>query len=286
MANLTAILLVKNEEKNIETCVRSLGALPERICVIDSGSEDATRERARALGAEVIEHPFHDYATQFNWALDNVGVKTKWVLRIDADEFYTPALIEELEALLKAHESDDVNGVITESNFYFMGRRIDHGGSKKRKIVAFKYGHGFIEKRRMDEHTILTDGRAVEAKHRFDHRDFKDLSAWINKLNAYADREADDYFIDRERYARGEVDLSGVGDERLMRTRRRKFRIYYRFPKFVRCQLLFLYQYVLRLGFLDGKEGFVYHWMYQRWYRTLVDAKILERERQESRGER
>ena len=62
----------------------------------------------------------------------------------------------------------------------------------------------------------------------------------------------------------------------ILSQRKKKFGLYYRFPMFFRCWLLFVYYYIFRLGFLDGKEGFVYHWMYHRWYRTLVDAKILE----------
>ena len=60
------------------------------------------------------------------------------------------------------------------------------------------------------------------------------------------------------------------------KTRKKKFGFYYKLPLFSRSFLLFVYNYIFRLGFLDGKEGFVYHWMYHRWYRALVDAKILE----------
>lgn len=285
MADLTAIILAHDEEKNIGTCVGRLQGFAARIVVVDSGSSDRTRDIARELGAEVYEHPFYDYATQFNWAIENTDIATEWLLRVDADEFWTPELCAEVEELLREHANDDVNGILTESHFYFMGRRIDHGGPKKRKIVVFRRDHGFIEKRRMDEHTILTDGRFIEAKHRFEHHDYKSLDAWIAKMNGYASREADDYFIDREKFRKGQADLGGVADAYLTSTRRKKFLFYYRFPKFLRCLLLFLYNYVFRLGFLDGKEGFVYHWMYQRWYRTLVDAKILERELKAEKGE-
>ena len=284
MADATAIVLTRNEEKNIATCIGRIKSFAARIVVVDSGSTDRTREIARECGAEVVEHPFYDYPTQFNWAIENLNITTEWIMRVDADEFWTKELCDELEALLKAHAHDDVNGVLTESWFYFMGRRVDHGGPKKRKIMIFRRDHGFIEKRRMDEHTILTDGRCLHARHRFEHHDFKDLNAWIDKMNAYAGREADDYFIDREKYRRGTAKLEGTGDAYLTSTRRKKFLFYYRLPKFFRCWLLFLYNYIFRLGFLDGKEGFVYHYMYQRWYRTLVDAKILERELADRQG--
>ena len=278
MADLTAVVLTKDEEKNIAVCLERLKGFARRVVVVDSFSTDATVSIARSLGADVYVHEFVDYATQFNWALDHTGIDTAWTARIDADEFYTPELCAEMEALLSEHAADDVSGIKTESDFWFLGRCIRYGGPKKRKIVVFRTGKGRIEQRRMDEHTLVSGGRVIEAKHRFEHHDFKDLDRWISKMNAYASREADDYFIDRERFRRGAVDLKGVADPYLAATRRKKFLLYYRLPKFARCWALFLYNYIFRLGFLDGREGFVYHWMYQRWYRTLVDAKILERE--------
>lgn len=276
MADITAIILTKNEQKNIEECITAIKDFAKRIVVVDSGSDDETVEIARGLGVDVYDHPFEDYSTQFNWAIENTDITTEWIMRIDADEFYTKELCAELTELMEAHKDDDVNGIITESWFYFMGKLIKYGGPKRRKIVVFRRNHGYIEKRKMDEHTIIEDGRVIQAKNRFIHHDHKDLNAWIDKMNWYATREVEDYFIDKQDNVNGEKDLAGVSDKFLMKTRKKKFKFYYRLPKFTRCWMLFIYNYIFRLGFLDGKEGFVYHYMYQRWYRTLVDAKILE----------
>lgn len=285
MADLTSIILTRDEEKNIATCIGRLKGLAARIVVVDSGSTDRTMDIARELGAEVYEHqPYGDYASQFNWAIENTGISTEWIMRVDADEFWTPELCREVEGLLAEHARDDVNGILTESIFYFLGRRINHGERKRRKIVVFRRDHGYIEKRRRDQHTILKDGRVIEAKHRFEHHDFKDLDTWIAKMNTYANREVEDYFVDRERYRRGAVDLDGVADASLSGRRKLKFQVYYRMPKFFRCWLLFVYIHIFRLGFLDGKEGYVYNYMFHRWYRSLVDAKILERELLEKKG--
>ena len=285
MADLTAIILTKDEEQNIATCIGRLRGIAARVVVVDSGSTDRTLEIARELGADVYSHqPYCDYATQFNWGLENTGIDTEWIMRVDADEYWTEALCAEVEALLTRHAHDDVNGILTESIFYFLGRRINHGERKRRKIVVFRRGHGFIEKRRRDQHTILKDGRVIEAKNRFEHHDFKSLDNWTAKMNTYANREVDDYFIDRERYRTGKVDLDGVSDASLSGRRKLKFRFYYRMPKFFRCWLLFVYIYIFRLGFLDGREGYVYNYLFHRWYRSLVDAKILERELLEKKG--
>ena len=285
MVDLTAIILTKDEEQNIPTCIGRLKGFAKRVVVVDSGSTDRTLEIAKALGADVYTHmPYGDYAAQFNWAIENTGVDTEWIMRVDADEYWTPELCTEVEGLLRAHANDDVNGILTESIFYFLGRRIAHGERKRRKIVVFRRDHGFIEKRRRDQHTILKDGRVVEAKNRFEHHDFKSLDNWTAKMNTYANREVEDYFADRELYKRGAVNLDGVSDASLSGRRKLKFRLYYRMPKFFRCWLLFIYIYIFRLGFLDGREGYVYNYLFHRWYRSLVDAKILERELLEKKG--
>ena len=270
MADVSAIILTKNEERNIERCLRSIEGFAARRIVVDSGSTDATVSIARRLGAEVYVHAFENYARQFNWGLENTGIENRWVLRLDADEAFPAELCSNLERILDEHAEDDVNGVLMESNFYFLGRLIRHGGPKKRKIMIFRRGFGRIEDRRMDEHTVVDGGRVLELTDRFDHYDFKDLDSWIAKMNWYATREMQDYY----------ESLNGEGEamseKRLAALRKKKFGFYYRLPLFFRCLLLFVYNYVFRLGFLDGKEGFIYHWMYQRWYRTLVDAKIYE----------
>ena len=69
---------------------------------------------------------------------------------------------------------------------------------------------------------------------------------------------------------------SELKDRNITKIRKNKFGIYYKFPKFIRSWMLFIYFYIFKLGFLDGKEGFIYHYMYHRWYRCLVDAKIFE----------
>lgn len=271
MADVTVIILTRNEEINLPDCLKSLEGFAERVVVVDSGSTDSTREIALNWGAEVLEHPFENYARQFNWGLDNADIRTGWTLRLDADERLTPALCAELEALMREHASDDVNGVVMSAWLYFMGRRLTHVVNMKRKLMLFKTGIGRIEDRHMDEHTVLSRGSYVTAKEKFLHYDFKDMTHYINKLNWYAGREVRDYFAYVE--GRGK---KGALDGMNQFVRGGKFRVYYRLPMFFRCWLNFVYSYILKGGFLDGKEGFLYHYMYHRFYRTLVDAKIYE----------
>ncbi len=272
MSDVTVIVLTKNEEINLPDCLESVKGFAKRVVVVDSGSTDKTEEIAKSYGADFYLHPFENYARQFNWGIDNTNIDTKWSFRLDADERLTPELCKELEALMEEHSDDDVNGVTMEAWLYFMNKKIKHGCHNKRKLMLFKTGIGRIEDRKMDEHTVLSHGTSVYAKNRFIHYDFKDMTHWINKMNWYATREMQDYYEFKE----GKSADFDEKDAAISGTRKKKFGFYYRFPMFFRCWLLFIYNYIFKLGFLDGKEGFVYHYMYHRWYRTLVDAKILE----------
>lgn len=275
MVDVTFIILTKNESKNITDCINSIKNFASRIVIVDSGSDDDTCAIAKKLGADVYTHKFENYSKQFNWGLDNTNITTKWSFRFDADERLTPQLIKELEYLAKEHDSDNVNGIIMEAWLYFMGRKIKHGCHNKRKLMMFKTGTARIEDRRMDEHTILSSGTAIIAKNKFIHYDYKDLTSWINKMNWYATREMQDYY----EYKMGKSYVLQNEDKIINKTRKKKFGFYYKFPLFIRCRLLFFYNYIIKLGFLDGKEGYVYHYMYHMWYRTLVDGKILEQKK-------
>lgn len=272
LADITVVILTKNEELNIEDCLISLKSIAKRIVIVDSGSTDNTVGIAKKYNVDIYFHEFENYAKQFNWALDNTNINTLWTMRLDADERLTPALSDELKELMKENEDSNINGITMEAWLYFMDKKIKYGGPKKRKLMVFKTGTGRIEDRNMDEHTYLKYGESIGAKEKFLHYDFKNLTFFIDKLNWYASREVLDYFdyID----VKSEEDLQ---DKKIASIRKKKFGFYYKLPLFLRSWLLFIYFYIVRFGFLDGKEGFIYHYMYQRWYRCLVDAKIYEK---------
>jgi hypothetical protein len=222
----------------------------------------------------VLVHPFENYARQFNWALDNGNINTKWTFRLDADERLTPELCKELEKMTAEHAEDDVNGITMEAVFYFLGKPILHGVKCKRKMMLFKRGIGRIEDRKRDAHSIISSGRNVSVKERFLHYDFKNLDSYIKRYNWYATREMQDYIA----YKQGASTAINT-DAHIQAQRKKKFGLYYRAPKFLRAYLWFVYNYIFRLGFLDGKEGFLFHYFECLWYRLLVDAKIYEYEK-------
>lgn len=272
--DLTVVILTMNEEKNIEKCLNSVLPFAQRIVVVDSGSTDKTTDIAKTMGADIYHNKFVNYATQFNWGLDNTSITTKWVLRLDADEVITPELAEEMAKEMETHKDDDVNGMQIKLKTSFLGRWLMHGGVYPFvKLLLFKNGIGRIENRKMDEHTILSSGRTITLNNDALHYDFKDITFYIKKHNWYSIREAQDY-ISRN------VDCSVAAlEEGNMRSHRRQKSLYYKLPKFIRPMMLFVYFYFFKLGFLDGKEGFIYHVLEDFWYRFLVDVKIYEYEK-------
>lgn len=271
MADITAIILTLNEEKNIEECIRSIQPIVQRIVVVDSFSTDKTVEIAKSLGAEVWQHEFVNQAQQFIWAVDNVSIDTTWVFRIDADERLTEKSASELETLTIEHENDDVNGIIVRFEVNFMGKSLRHGGIYPfRKLLVFKRGKAHMENRNMDEHIVLDEGKSVEMKYDCLHQDFKSLYAWIEKHNKYSDREVLDY-LNREETQANKSLSKGAKFKRFV-----KFKIYYKLPMGMRAHLYYLYRYYFKLGFLDGKEGKIFAFLQAYWYRFLVDAKIHE----------
>lgn len=278
MADLTALILTKNEEKNIEYCIRSIRPVAQRIVVIDSFSTDNTVEIARGLGAEIHQHEFLNYAKQFRYGMEIADIQTTWVLRIDADERLTAESAAEINALCEQHTHTDVNGLVLRFEVTFMGKKLRHGGIYPfRKLLVFKYGKGQIEDRNMDEHIVLSEGRSVEVRNDSEHHDYKDLTYWTSKHNWYSSREVLDYYAFRDDPREGAALNAKARMKRFI-----KFRIYYRLPMGMRAHLYYWYRYYWKLGFLDGKEGKIYAFLQAYWYRFLVDAKIYEREKQET----
>lgn len=269
MIDITAIIITKNEEKNIARCLDSIKDLVQRAVVVDSGSTDRTVELAKAHGADVYFHAFEYYSKQWNWGLDNCDIDTKWVIRLDADESFPPALCAEIEEKTKEHDQDGVNGFWMAADYYFLGKKLR--GHKKRKLMVFKTKYGRIEDRRRDAHTVLSSGTSIELDHQFEHYDFKDLDTFVRRYNWYATREAQDY-VD---YLNGKRDAA-LTDERNQQKRNKKYDVYYKAKPFRRALLLFIRNYCLRGGWKDGKEGLIYHVLATFWYRFLVDAKIYE----------
>ena len=236
--------------------------------MVDSGSTDDTVAIAEANGARVLHHPWRKYAEQFQWALDNVGTEAEWVMRLDADEVIEADLAARIGEELPRLPADVV-GVSLDRRHIFMGRWIRHGGRYPLRLLRiFRRGHGRIEQRWMDEHIIVEGGRTVHLAGGLADHNLNDLSYFIAKHNGYATREAIDVLNQRLGLFGGDAALgAGSGSRQAERKRWIKERVYNRLPFPVASLGYFLWRYVGQLGFLDGREGLVYHLLQGFWYR-------------------
>lgn len=272
MTDITVIILTKNEEKNIERCITSIKQIADRICVIDSGSSDMTRELATNLGAEVVIHDFITHGQQFNWAVDNLNINTKWILRLDADEVVTDELAKEIVVKCNTHANDDVNGFVMKFKVFFLDRFLKHGGMYPFvKMTLFKYGKGRFDESGMRDHIILSEGQSIILENDCLHYDFKNLEAWINKHNWYSSLEVENLCSDHA------LTQDGTGREKKAENVRKvRDGVYYKLPKYFRAKLYFWFKFYLQLGFLDGEAGRIHAFLQAYWYRYLIDAKLYE----------
>jgi glycosyltransferase involved in cell wall biosynthesis len=269
MTNLTAIILTRNEALHLPRALASLQGVATRIVVVDSGSEDATAQIAKAAGAQMLTHPWTNYAQQFNWALDQLDATTEWVLRLDADEWLTPQLAAEIRAGLP-----DVAGVYVGRSMWFQGAPVRHGGVFPIRVLRlFRHSWGRCEARWMDEH-IVVQGPVAHLRGQIIDDNRKPLDWWIAKHNAYASREVADILTQSSDPARSIARLHKGRQAEIKRWI--KERIYARLPLGVRAWGYFGYRYILRLGFLDAPQARAFHVLQGFWYRYLVDAKLAE----------
>ena len=275
--DLSVIVLTYNEEIHIARCLENVLPIARAVYIIDSYSTDRTLEIAsRYERVHVLQNRWeNNYARQFNWGLEHAGITTAWVLRLDADEYLLPELIDELRLKLPTMPAQ-VSGLSMNRRHIFLGRWMRRGTYPVTLTRLFRYGHGMCEQRLMDEHIQLTQGRTEQLEHDFCDHNLNDISWFCHKHVNYAIREAVD-LLDIE------LDLTGAAqadDDRQLggqahRKRMKKHR-YARQPLFWRAFLYFVYRYIVKGAFLEGAEGFLWSFVQGWWYRTLVDAKVLE----------
>lgn len=274
-APVAAIVLTFNEERNIGDCLASLAGWVEQLFVVDSGSTDATVAIARRMGAEILTHPFEHYGAQRNWALDNCPVRAPWVLNVDADERVTPEMRASIERTL-AVDDPAVAGYLFSRRTVFMGRWIKHGGHYPAwHLRLFRTGRGRCEERLYDQH-FRCDGPTRQLPGDI-------IDTLTPNVAVFSSRHVRWAQLESEEQRRVEIP---AGDETRIQgrmrggsaieTRRWLRERYGRLPLFVRPFAYFGYRYFLRLGFLDGKEGLIFHFLQGLWYRFLVDAMIFE----------
>ena len=266
-----AFILTLDEDKHIARCIASIRAYCASVLVIDSGSTDRTCAIARELGAEVIVHPFTTHAAQVNAAIAHLEARGGWLMRIDADEVLEPPTDG---VLVPPGEAAD--GLIVRRHIHFLGRRMLHGGLQPNwHLRLWRAGKGRCEQRWMDEH-IYVEGPTRTTALEIADINLNPVGWWTAKHNGYASREAIEVLARKypllDRAAPAAQTLHGpVRLKRLV-----KERLFERLPGGMRAKVYFFWRYWLRLGFLDGGEGYFFHFLQVYWYRTLIDCKVRE----------
>ncbi len=271
-SSITAIVLTFNEELHIERCIRNLQNVCERVYVVDSFSTDATCDIARQCGAIVLRHKYINQAQQFQWALDNCEISSDWTIRLDADEYLSGELIEEIKEKL-SHFEKSIKGINLTLRVRFMHHTLRFGMLRPVKLLRmWRTGQAYMEQRWMDERMVLKEGKTITFKHHFIDENLNGLTAWTQKHNNYSNRE-----ILTELNKKYHLFKEGESTE--LKSRNQQKSLYYKLPRFLRAMLYFFVRYICFLGFLDGIPGFVWLTLQAYWYRFLVDAKLLEMEK-------
>ena len=276
-AMISIVILTFNEETNLAFCLDSLKNLDAEIFIVDSGSSDRTLEIAKEYGCQIFYNPWQNYAKQLNWALQNLPIKTPWTMRLDADERLMPELVSELKRVLPI-SPEMTTGYQMKRRVFFFGKWIRHGGYYPTWLLrVWRTGLGYCEQRWMDEHIVISQGKIANLKYDIIDDNQKGLTFWINKHNSYADREVQDLLtiFSQEK----DILLDQTDKENFLQASQRRWlkkNLYNRSPLFLRALIYYLLRYIIGLGFLDGIEGMMFHFLQGFWYRFLVDAKIYE----------
>jgi len=274
MIDVSFIVLTYNEEIHLERCLRSIRGVSDQVFLVDSHSTDQTCEIARSMEAQVFKNPWPGkHSEQFNWALDKLPIQTKWVFKLDADEYLTDELRQELTARVSGLP-EDCTGIVFPLRRVFMGRHIQRGTGTVRLLRMFRFGKARCEARWMDEHIQPESGHLVDFEHEFADDNLQDIGWWTRKHDGYALREAID-LLDIELGLFSKAGQPAELSPEAQAKRKLKER-YSRQPLFFRAFLYFIYRYFFKLGFTEGVEGFLWNFLQGWWYRTLVDAKIYE----------
>lgn len=223
--SLSVILITKNEEANLKECLESV-SFADEIIVVDSQSSDKTQVIAQSFGAKLeITSDWPGFGPQKNRAL-NLATQ-KWVLSIDADERVTPALKQEILAVISS--KDPANCYAIPRSSWYCGRFMKHSGWYPDYVDRlFKRGTAKFSDHLVHER-LLPDGSVAKLKNHFLHYSFKDFSQVLKKVDAYSTASAEQAYLKGKRSSVGKAIGHGLW--------------------------AFIRTYFLRLGFLDGSQG-------------------------------
>jgi glycosyltransferase involved in cell wall biosynthesis len=243
---LSVAIITKNEARNIQDCLKSV-SWAEDIVVVDQFSADGTADLATRLGARVFQEPWKGFASQKNCAIEKTS--GSWVLSLDADERITPALRDEIRAVISGQDTSD--GYYIPRKNFFCGQWIRHGGwYPDYNLRLFKKSAGRFEERAVHEKMVV-NGRTGYLKHPMEHQTYSSVADYLERMERYS------------RLAAREIPGKGPWSRWHTLT--------------LRPPLTFLSMYLLQRGFLDGTKGFFLAVSYA-YYTFLKYYRYYERD--------
>ncbi len=281
---VTVLLAARNEEANLGRCLAAL-APAARVVVLDSHSTDATGQIARAAGAEVLQFDYSGgYPKKRQWALNTLDIRTEWVFLLDADEVVPDALWDEIRLATAdpAGAPAGPDAYLVTKGFHFLGRPFRHGGFSFEALLLFRRGRGRFERLvddpaaalDMEVHErVIVDGRVGRLQTPLVHEDFKGLEAFVRRHNQYSTWEARlrQTYLDGGDYGAEAVEARLFGNAQERRRFLKKVAVRVPFEP----TLWFLYHYVARGGFLEGRPGLIASQI-RASYIAQVRAKMFE----------
>jgi len=257
---VTALVAAKNEAVNLPKCLESLKRA-KRVILLDSASTDGTHIIAKKMGAEVVQFKYRGgYPKKRQWALDNLPIRTPWVLLLDADEEVPAPLWDEIED--KITSAGPASAYLIQKQFYFLGKKFRFGGFSFKAVLLFRKGKARFEKLIKDSagaldmevhERLIVDGPLGEMKTSLIHDDFKGLEAYLERHNKYSTWEARlrTQFLQTGKYGEDSIRPDWRGNAQEQRRWLKKIAIRVPFESL----FWFLYHYFFKLGFLEGWEG-------------------------------
>lgn len=277
-------VLTCNEGANIGKCLAKLTGLSDDIHIVDSGSTDQTRELAgRFPNLTIHHHDYTSFAVQRDWALNNLPFRYEWVFMMDADYEVSPALADKLRHIFHNGLCGGYSGFYIRWVFCFMGRRMRFGSHSPRyKLQLFKKNSVYLKTdEAIDPRVYIKSGKVGYISAPLIENDMKDLDFhyWVSKLLKYSKGVVREELSWNNTSASDRMAHAGKTDRRILRLKS----WYYNLPLYIRPFIYFAHDYFIKLGFLEGKEGFILHFFRNLWYRMLIDVLIdQEKRRQKS----
>lgn len=257
---ISVVILTKNEETGIAACLDGVTEFDE-VIVVDSSSTDRTCEIARSKGAQVINFSWNgEYPKKKQWSLDNIEYRNHWILQLDADEIPSVELIEELRNLGDVLAGQHVGAANIGLDYVFTGRILKHGHRVVKRALVRKGAVNFPEVGDLDAPGIgeveghyqpEVSGDTITLAGRILHNDRDPVHSWFDRHNRYSDWEA---------YLRHNPGLRKT----VSGSRSKQGKVFDKVP--FQPLVFFVYSYVLKQGFRDGKAGFDYAFALSSYY--------------------